>query len=137
MKKIIINSIICILFTGVIIALVSVNKEQIHSGIHGGKVKSVGEYYIETKVLPDCVYAYLLIEEDKPISNINSSCEITFYFNNKKSINLHLKPFRDDGFFAPGEELLGYTAFNIQFILNGKSISTTFENDNAEIIVHH
>ena len=55
----------------------------------------------------------------------------------RDELNLHLKPFRDDGFFAPGEEILGYTAFNIQFILNGKSISTTFENDNAEIIVHH
>ena len=89
---------------------------------------------IETKISSGHVYAYLLNKKLKPASNKGIRCQIKFHYYNRGSIDLHLHAYREDGFIAKAD-VDGYHFYRVTFYVFGKSISTTFMNENEDLIV--
>lgn len=128
------NSLFGSIVLGSIIIFVSLSGGRFDVGPHGGRVKSVDDYTIETKVTDEFIYAYLLDKKSKPMSNKGVKCKMRFLFSDKPYIDLVLSPFEKDGF-KIRSNVAGYYSFHIHFQLFGKIISTTFENEKENLIV--
>lgn len=128
------NILFGVLFVGIAAIIVPLNTSQTRLGPHGGKVKSVGEYSIETKISSEYIYAYLLGKNDKSIRNKGVSCQMKFFFFEKENITLYLKPYHEDGFIVRSD-VSGYHSYQVSFYLLNQLITTTFENENMNLIV--
>lgn len=120
-------------FAGLVSIIVSLNVFQTSEGPHKGRVKSSGEYKIETKISPNFVYAFLLDKISKPISNEGLRCEIEFLFHEKKSTFFLLKKYHEDGFICH-TNLTGYHSYHVIFHILGKRVSVIFDNKNIDLI---
>ncbi len=103
---------------------------QLMTGPHGGEYKSVQNYNIEVKTIYPFFYSYLLDNKKQPIKNKGIFCQITFLLPNEKSIEVQLKPYREDGFIMESSSLV-YNSFRVQFNIFGKLVSATFENESS------
>lgn len=122
------------LFIGIAAIIIPLKTSQTRLGPHGGKVKSAGKYAIETKISSEYIYAYLLDAKDNVTHNKGVSCQLKFLFFEKESVILHLKPYGTDGFITRSD-LSGYQSYQVSFYLRNEFISTTFENENVNLIV--
>ena len=101
-------------------------------GPNGGRVQSVGEFYIETKAVFPYLYTYLLNDKYKPISNKGITCNVEVLFPDNNQISLELKPEGEDGFRSE-TNLIGYSWYRVTFQVLGKPISTKFENESIQV----
>ena len=97
------------------------------SGPHGGLMKSVGNYKIETINTYGCITAYLFDGTLALIPNKFTSGTIMFFYNNGASLNNYLIPSGTDSFTADVSSI-DYYYYIIHFKVNGKAISTRFDN---------
>lgn len=97
------------------------------SGPHGGLLKSVENYKIETINSYGCITAYLFDGSLKIIQNKFASGTIMFFYNNGASLNNYLIPSGTDSFTADVSNN-DYYYYMIHFKVNGKMISTRFDN---------
>lgn len=97
------------------------------SGPHGGLLKTVENYKIETINSYGCVTAYLFDAGLTPIPNKSVSGEALFFYNNGASLNKYLIPSGTDAFMVDVLDL-NYYYYTIQFNVNEKMISTRFDN---------
>lgn len=114
-----------------IILLVSSKMFQpsITKGPHNGTIKQAGDYYIEMKIIYPNFYAFLLDNKIKPITNKGISCQTQFELGDGTTLNVHLMPYGEDGFFT-GSYMPNYSSCEIYFNVFGKSVSAKFENEN-------
>jgi hypothetical protein len=97
-------------------------------GPHGGKVKAVEKFNIETKIVFPRFYAYLLNDKLEPINNKGMTCEIQFSFPDSIQTSLPLKPEGTDGF-SIETSVSDYSSYRVTFMAFGKPISAKFENE--------
>jgi hypothetical protein len=97
------------------------------SGPHGGILKTVENYKIETINSYGCITAYVFKGTLKAIPNKFISGTIMFFYDNGASLNQYLIPSGTDGFTADVANT-NYYYYNIQFKIDGKLISLRFEN---------
>lgn len=117
-----------ILLLGVMV-FISMGKTQIITGPHGGNVKPVENFNIETKVGYPGLYVYLLNKNCDPINNNGISCEVRFFFPDSSTIDTPLMPYEKDGFKI--ESILsGYHSYRVSFHVSGKIISARFDSEN-------
>jgi hypothetical protein len=117
------------LFVGIAIVFVSFNSYQSAIiGPHDGIVKEAGDYNIEIKNSEPTLYAYLLDKKLKPIANKGILCEARFLFSDSTNVNIHLKPYGNEGF-SMESSALKYNSYRIYFNVNGKMVSAQFENE--------
>lgn len=121
------------IFASLATIIFSLNVLQTSDGPHKGRVKSSGEYKIETKISPNFVYAFLLDKTNKPISNEGLICEIKFLFHEKNSAYFILKRYHEDGFICH-TNLTGYHSYQVIFHILGKRVSAIFETKNTDSI---
>lgn len=129
----IIKGLVAGIFASLVSIIVSLNVFQTSEGPHKGRVKSSGEYKIETKISPNFVYAFLLDKTSKPISNEGLRCEIKFLFHEKNSAYFLLKRYHEDGFICH-TNLTGYHSYHVIFHISGKRVSAIFENKNTNLL---
>ena len=115
---------------GISIVFISMKTIQTSTGPHGGRVKKVENFNIETKTNYSEYYTYLLNNKNEPISNKGISCEIEFLFLDNTSLDFPLKKYQEDGFKLESS-ITGYESYRITFYAFGKAIATTFENESA------
>lgn len=120
--------------TKIIIALImittSVKAQDTNSfvnGPHGGELKTVENYKIETVNTYGCITAYVFDGGLTLLPNKFISGSIMFYYNNGGSLNNYLIPTGNDSFTADVSNI-GYYYYIIQFKVNKKVISTRFDN---------
>lgn len=120
--------------TKLIIALIVIvtsakaqNTASFITGPHGGLLKSVENYKIETINSFGCITAYLFEGNLTVSPNKFVSGSIMFFYNNDASLNNYLIPIGTDGFTADVSNK-DYYYYTIHFKVNGKLISTRFEN---------
>ena|ERR1017187_10294991 len=99
-------------------------------GPHGGIVKSTENHNIEIKTMYPFIYSYLLDKKNKPIKNEGIACEIRFLLPDDTSIDVQLKPYREDGFIMESGSMV-YNSMRVTFNVFGKSVSEVFENESA------
>lgn len=97
------------------------------SGPHGGLIKTVQEYKIETINTYGCITAYVFDSKLTSIPNKFMSGSIMFFYSNGASLNNYLIPFGTDAFTADVSNI-NYYYYTIHFKVNGKTISTRFDN---------
>lgn len=113
------------------IALVTSTKAQdttnYASGPHGGILRTVENYNIETINSYGCITAYLFDASLKVIPNKFLSGTIMFFYNNEVSLNKYLVPIGTDGLLADitGE---GYNYYILNILVNGRFISSRYNN---------
>ncbi len=129
------NILFGIIFFGSILLFISLVGGQTNLGPHGGRVQEVDEFNIETKITNEFVYAYILDRKSRPMSNRGVKCEIRFVFIDKPYKDFVLLPYDEDGFKLRANTT-GYHLLYIHFQLFGKTISTTFDNENENLIAH-
>ena len=113
------------------------------SGPHGGLLKTVENYKIETINSYDCVTAYLFDKTLNVIPNKFISGTIMFFYNNEARLNNYLVPSGQDSFTADVPNIY-YSYYIIRFNVNGKFISGRFngssglvERDNKKALISH
>ncbi len=97
------------------------------SGPHGGLLKSVENYKIETINSYGCITAYLFDGSLTLIQNKFISGSIMFYYINGVSLNNYLIPSGTDSFTVDVSNI-NYFYYIIHLKVNGKYISTRFDN---------
>lgn len=97
------------------------------SGPHGGLLKTVENYKIETINSYGCITAYLFDVGLKAIPNKFISGTIMFFYSNGASLNNYLIPTGSDSFTADVSNT-DYYYYIIHLKVDGKSISTRFNN---------
>lgn len=97
------------------------------SGPHGGLLKSVENYKIETINTYGCITAYLFDGTLTLIPNKFVSGNITFFYNNGASLNNNLVLTGTDSFTADVANI-NYQYYIIYFKVNEQYISTRFNN---------
>lgn len=97
------------------------------TGPHGGLLKTVEEYKIETINTYGCITAYVLDSKLTVIPNKFISGSILFFYSNGASLNNYLVPIDTEGFTADVANI-NYYYYTIHFKVNGKTISTRFDN---------
>ena len=97
------------------------------TGPHGGLLKTVDEYKIETINTYGCITAYVFDGKLTFIPNKFMSGSILFFYSNGASLNNYLIPSGTDGFTADVANI-NYYYYTIHFKVNGKTISTRFDN---------
>jgi len=97
------------------------------SGPHGGLLKSVENYKIETVNSYGIITAYLFDGTLTLIPNKFTSGNIMFFYNNGASLNHYLIPSGTDSFTAKVSNT-NYYYYTIHFKVDGKFINTRFEN---------
>jgi|ERR1035437_6922964 len=113
--------------------LLLTNKSQVTIGPHGGKVKKTENFNIEKIQSHENLYVFLLDNNFKPMSNKGITGEIRFYFLDKTTSDIPLKPFEADGFVV-GINDTGYHSCRITFLISGKSISAKFDNESLIVL---
>lgn len=111
------------------VTLTSLNVFQTSMGPHDGIVKKAENYNIEMKSSYGNFYAYLLDEKCKPLSNKKIFCEVRFFYPDKTSADIQLKPFGSDGF-TIASTVIEFYSCKITFNVLGKSVVAKFENEN-------
>lgn len=98
-------------------------------GPHGGKVKDAVHYNIESKVVSDTFYAYLLNKENKSIKNKGLTCKIQFFIIDGSTIEIPMNRYGEEGFtleyFAHD-----FDTYSVIFKESGKVIQAKFESEN-------
>lgn len=122
--KIILFSLLIILA----LILISLKIFQSSDGPHGGTVKQAGEYYIEMKNPGGSLYAFLLDQDRKPLSNTGMTCKAKLFYPDNTSSEAEMGYFAADGFFIESVPRY-YTSCMILFNVSGKSVSAEFENE--------
>lgn len=97
------------------------------SGPHGGLLKTVENYKIETINSYGCITAYLFEKTLTVIPNKFVSGSIMFFYENGASLNNNLIPIGTEGFTVDVSNS-NYLYYTIHFKVAGKLISTRFEN---------
>ncbi len=97
------------------------------SGPHGGLLKTVEEYNIETINTYGCITAYVFDKSFTIIPNKFISGSILFFYNNGATLNNYLIPSGTDGFTADVPSI-NYYYYTIHFKVNGKVISARVDN---------
>lgn len=128
MKVLKIGFILSIVLIAILLNLVWANKNQILIGPHGGKVKKAENFNIEKIQSHENLYAFLLDNNYKPISNKGVIGEIRFYFLDETTSDIPLIPFETEGFVVKMQDN-SYHACRITFTISGKSISAKFDNE--------
>lgn len=123
-----------ILFGLLLLAIIfySVNKHQSIAGPHGGAIQQADNYNIELNAVSSNLYAYLLDQKLKPISNKGISCEVKFLLTDNTTMDAALKPFLEDGFIMESSTIV-YQSCKITFNVHGNSISAKFEHENFSV----
>ena len=116
-------------FLLITITLISLNLMDNPVGPHGGVVKQAGMYNIELKNSYPNLYAFLLDNRQRPISNKGISCDGKLIFADSTSSIILFKPFWEDGF-SMKLGSIRYYACRINFNVSGKVVSALFDNDN-------
>ena len=115
-----------------VVIMVTLNSLRIFQpivGPHGGIVKQAGAYSIEMKENYPDFYAYLFVNNFKPVSNKGITCQARFILPDNTNIDVLLKPFGEDGFTAESGAFKFYSC-RIYFNVFGKTVSAQFENEN-------
>lgn len=97
------------------------------SGPHGGRLKTVQNYKIEMLGSYRRVITYLFDKDLKPISNKGISGNILFFYTGNASLNIKLKPYEHNGFFAE-VSAIDYFYCIVNLNIYGNTISSTFDN---------
>ena len=97
------------------------------TGPHGGLLKTVENYKIETINSYGCITAYLFDVGLKAIPNKFISGTIMFFYSNGASLNNYLIPTGSDSFTADVSNT-DYYYYIIHFKINEKIISARFNN---------
>lgn len=97
------------------------------SGPHGGLLKTVENYKIETLNSYGCITAYLFDRNLTSIPNKSVSGDAMFFYNNGVSLNKFLIPSGTDAFTTDVLNL-DYYYYTVQFKVNEKMISAKFDN---------
>jgi hypothetical protein len=97
------------------------------SGPHGGKLKAVQNYKIEMLGSYRRVITYLYDKDLKPISNKGINGNILFFYNDNASLNIKLKSYEDNGFYAE-VSAIDYFYCIVNLTVYGKTISSKFDN---------
>lgn len=97
------------------------------SGPHGGLLKTVENYKIETISSYGCITTYLFDGNLKAIPNKFISGTIIFFYGNDASLNNYLIPSGMDAFTADVSNT-DYYYYVIHLKVAGKLISTRFDN---------
>lgn len=113
-------------------AFVSMDKFQVITGPHGGRLQEADKFNIEVNTTYSEFYAYLLNKQYKPISNKGVTCKIRFLFPDSTNLDVNLKPYQEDGFRIESS-VSGYHSYRVIFNAFGKNISAKFENQIAEM----
>ena len=111
-------------------AFISMDKFQVTTGPHGGRLQQAEKFNIETNVSNLEFYAYLLDKQYKPVSNKGVTCKIRFLFPDSTNIDVSLKPYQEDGFRIESS-VAGYHSYRVIFNAFGENISAKFENQIA------
>ncbi|MEI8137726.1 MAG: hypothetical protein WCH21_10420 [Bacteroidota bacterium] len=96
-------------------------------GPHGGTMKSEQNYKIEMLPSYKQILVYLYDKDVKPIANKGINGEVLFFYGEDVSLNMKLKACEDDGFIAE-VAAPNYFYCVVKFNINGKTITTKFEN---------
>lgn len=118
------------LILGLAAIIISMNTFPQNQGPHGGRVQKAENFNIESKSSYPFFYAYLLNDQNKPISNKDIACEIKFFLTDSTILDFPLKPFGEDGFRIEST-IRDYNSYRINFHAFGRNISSKFENENA------
>ena len=108
-------------------AFISMDKFQVATGPHGGRLQQAEKFSIETNTYNSEFYAYLLDKQYKPISNKGVTCKIRFLFPDTTNLDFTLMPYQEDGFRIESS-ITGYHSYRLTFNAFGESISAKFEN---------
>ena len=119
-----------VLFIVISTAFTSMDKFQVTTGPHGGRLQQVKNFNIEVNTSYSELSAYLLDKQYKPISNKGVSCEIRFLFPDSTNLDVSLKPYKEDGFRIESS-VSGYHSYRVIFHAFGENISAKFENQIA------
>ena len=111
-------------------AFVSMDKNQVITGPHGGRLQEAENFNIEVNTTYSEFYAYLLNKQYKPISNKGVTCKIRFLFPDSTNIDVTLNPYKEDGFRIESS-VSGYRSYRVIFNAFGENISAKFENQIA------
>ena len=113
------------------VIMVSLKLYKSDEGPHGGVIKQTNDnnYLIETKNIYSDFYVFLLDKKTKPISNIGILCDVRFTFYDGTILTIPLKPMGKDGFNS-GKQTLDYLRGIVYCNVNGKIITSTFDNNN-------
>lgn len=115
---------ICFFLPGILFSQDSLSQSL---GPNGGIIKKVENYYIEIKNVPEInFYAYLIDKELKIISNKNISCTAEFFYPDRASLKVQLRPVPGDAFMA--DVASGYNACEIVFGAFGTTILARFKH---------
>ena len=97
------------------------------SGPHGGRIKTIQNYNIEVLGTYHRVITYLFDKDLKPISNKGINGNILFFYADNASLNIKLKPYEINGFFAE-ISATDYYYCVVNLSIYGKTISSKFDN---------
>ncbi len=125
--KIIVFAVLLLVITT---AFISIDKFQVTTGPHGGRLQQAENFNIETNTSNSEFYAYLLNKQYKPVSNKGVTCKIRFLFPDSTNIDVTLMPYKEDGFRIESS-VAGYHSYWVIFHAFGKNISAKFENQIA------
>ena len=116
-----------VLLLAISTAFISMDKFQVATGPHGGRLQQAEKFNIETNTYNSEFYAYLLDKQYKPISNKGVTCKIRFLFPDTTNLDFTLKPYQEDGFRIESS-ITGYHSYRVIFNAFGENISAKFEN---------
>lgn len=119
--------VVAVLLLVIITAFISMDKFQVTTGPHGGRLQQAKEFNIEVNTSHSEFYAYLLDKQYKPISNKGVSCEIRFLLPDSTNLDVTLMRYKEDGFRIESS-VSGYHSYRVIFHAFGENISAKFEN---------
>lgn len=93
---------------------------------HGGILKFSDNFFIE-QVSENGLHSFYLYDADiRPISNKNLKAKAVFYFHNKSTLAIILKPKGLNGFTAGKRNLTNYQSCKVTVTKEGKKTTTEF-----------
>jgi hypothetical protein len=121
------KTIITIIFAIVIYSAQGQDTLSNVSGPHGGRLKLVQNYNVEVLGSYRRVITYLFDKDLKPISNKGINGSILFFYADNASLNVKLKPYETNGFYAE-VSAVDYFYCVVNLTIYGKTISSKFDN---------